>query len=198
MRPLVRVLVVNNYPSRERVATLERCLQGNGAEVVSAELRDVSSRTFDSCDGVVLSGSPAMMTHPETVSRFQHEVDAVLDSKAPMFGVCFGHQLIAHAFGAEIVKDVREVKEMVETTVLKEDQIFDGLPSSLVLMESRYEVVKSLPDGFSLLARSVTSRIATMKHPNRLLYGVQFHPERFTKSHPEGDRVMGNFVRMLR
>jgi GMP synthase (glutamine-hydrolysing) len=195
---LVRVVVVNNYPSRERVETLERCLQGNGAEVVSAELPDVSSRRFDSYDGVVLSGSPDMMTDPRTVAKFHSEVDAVLDSKAPIIGVCFGHQLIAHAFGAEIMKDTREVKELVETTVLKGDPIFDGLPKSLMLMESRYEVVKSLPKGFSLLARSATSRIAAMKHPTRLLYGVQFHPERFTRRHPEGDRVVGNFVRMLR
>jgi len=195
---LVRVLVVNNYPGRERVAALERCVEGNGAEVVPAELKDVSPRRFDRYDAVVLSGSPDMMTRPTTVSKFRPEVDAVLESKAPVLGVCFGHQLIAHAFGAEVVKDKRDVKEMVETTVLQDDPLFEGLPRSLMLMESRYEVVKSPPDGFSLLARSATSRIAAMKHPSRLLYGVQFHPERFTKKHPEGDRVVGNFVRMLR
>jgi len=195
---LVKVLVVNNYPSRERVEVLERCLRGNGAQVVPVDLRGVSSRRFDSCDGVVLSGSPAMMSNPKTVSKFQPEIDAVIDSKVPIFGVCFGHQLIARAFGAEVVKDVREVKEMVETKVLKEDSLFASLPKSLMLMESRHEVVKSTPDGFSRLARSRTSRIAAMKHQTRLLYGVQFHPERFTKTHPEGDWVVGNFVRTLR
>jgi GMP synthase (glutamine-hydrolysing) len=93
---------------------------------------------------------------------------------------------------------MREVKELVKTTVLKEDPLFAGLPRSLMLMESRHEVVKSPPKGFSRLARSATSSISAMKHPSRLLYGVQFHPERFTKAHPEGDRVVGNFVRMLR
>jgi len=195
---LVRVLVVNNYPSRERVETLERCLRGNGAEVVPEALREVSARKFDSCDGVVLSGSPDMMTSPKTVSKFQSEVNAVLDSEAPIFGICFGHQLVAHAFGAAVVRDTREVKEMVKTTILGDDPIFSGLPRSLVLSESRYEVVRSLPEGFSLLARSATSRIAAMKHPTRLIYGVQFHPERFNKEHPEGDRVVGNFVNMLR
>ena len=195
---MVRVLVVNNYPGRERVVALERCLRGNGADVVPAELEDVSTGRFNSYEAVVLSGSPDMLTLPRTVLKFRQEVDAVLDSKAPVFGVCFGHQLIARAFGGEVVKDGRGVKEMVETTVLKEDPLFDGLPGSLMLMESRHEVVKSPPDGFSLLARSATSRIAAMKHPSRLLYGVQFHPERFTKKHPEGDRVVGNFVRMLR
>jgi len=195
---LVRVLVVNNYPSRERVVTLENCLKQNGAEVEPVELERVSAAKFDSSDGVVLSGSPAMLSEERKRSKFQPEVDAVLESKAPILGVCFGHQLLALAFGAEVVKDSRHVLEMVKTTVLKGDPLFDGLPRSLMLMESRYEIVKSLPEGFSLLAKSATSRIATMKHSTRLLYGVQFHPERFTKEHPEGDAVVGNFVRMLR
>jgi len=195
---LVRVLVVNNYPTRERVATLEKCLKENGADVVPVELERVSAARFDSSDGVVLSGSPAMLTEARTMSMFQSEVDAVLDSEVPVLGVCFGHQLLARAFGAEVVRDSRHVLEIVKTTVLREDALFEGLPLSLMLVESRYEVVKSLPDGFALLARSATSRIATMKHPTRLLYGVQFHPERFTREHPEGDAVVGNFVRMLR
>jgi GMP synthase (glutamine-hydrolysing) len=120
-----------------------------------------------------------------------------LDSKVPILGICFGHQLMAHAFGSEVVKDGRHVLEMVRTTVLADDPLFAGLPKSLMLLESRYEVVKSLPDGFVRLARSDTSRIAAMKHPGRPLYGVQFHPERFTKDHPEGDAVVGNFLRDL-
>jgi len=195
---LVRVLVVNNYPSRDRVVTLEKCLKENGAEVDPLALERVSAAKFDSSDGVVLSGSPAMLSEARTRSKFQQEVDAVLDSGSPILGVCFGHQLLARAFGAEVVRDSRHVLEMVKTTVLKEDPLFDGLPRSLMLMESRHEIVKSLPDGFSLLARSATSRIATMKHPTKLVYGIQFHPERFTKEHPEGDAVVGNFVRMLR
>ena len=195
---MVRVLVVNNYPSRERVVTLERCLKENGAEVIPVELERVNATRLDSSDGVVLSGSPAMITAAKTMSRFQPEVDAVLDSEVPVLGVCFGHQLLACAFGAQVVRDGRHVLEMVKTTVVKDDPLFEGLPRSMMLMESRYEVVNSLPDGFTLLARSATSRIATMKHPTRLLYGVQFHPERFTKEHPEGDRVLANFVRILR
>ena len=190
--------MVNNYPSRDRIETLERCVSANGAKVVQADWREASATRFDSTDGVVLSGSPAMITDESTASKYKPEVDAILDSKVPILGICFGHQLMAHAFGAEVVNDGRHVLEMVRTTVLAEDPLFEGLPRSLMLLESRYEVVKSLPDGFVLLARSETSRIATMKHPGRPLYGVQFHPERFTKEHPEGDAVVGNFLRNLR
>jgi GMP synthase (glutamine-hydrolysing) A subunit len=178
---LVRVLVVNNYPTRERVVTLERCVSGNGADVTPMDFGDSSAGKFDSFDGVVLSGSPAMMSEDRTKIRYRHEIDAILDSEVPVLAVCFGHQLLAHAYGAEVVKDRRHVLGMVRTTVLAKDRLFAGLPSSLMLLESRHEVVKSLPDGFRLLATSSTSRIAAMKHSDRPLYGVQFHPERFTK-----------------
>jgi GMP synthase (glutamine-hydrolysing) len=194
---MVRVLVVNNYPTREKVQTLEKCLGGNGAAISRVEWGGATAGRFDSFDGVVLSGSPALMTEDGTKAKFQQEVDAILDSRVPVLGICFGHQLMAHAFGADVVKDTRHVLEMVKTTVLADDPLFDGLLGSLMLLESRYEVVKSLPEGFNLLARSATSRIAAMKRPGRPLYGVQFHPEHFTNENPGGDRVLGNWVRML-
>ena len=195
---MVRVLVVNNYPSRDRVVTLEKCLKENGAEVDPLALERVSAAKFDSSDGVVLSGSPAMLSEARTRSKFQQEVDAVLDSGSPILGVCFGHQLLARAFGAEVVRDSRHVLEMVKTTVIRDDPLFAGLPKSLTLLESRHEIVRSLPEGFTLLARSDTSEIATMRHPTRLLYGVQFHHERYTRENPDGSRVVGNFLRLLK
>ena len=195
---MVRVLAVNNYPSRERFLRVERCLKGNGADVVSADWSEASASRFESSDGVVLSGSPDMMSDGKTVSKFRREMDAVTDSRVPVLGICFGHQMMARAFGAEVVKDGKAVLGMVETRVLADDPLFQGLPRSLMLLESRHEVVKSLPKGFSLLARSATSDIATMKHRTRPLYGVQFHPERYTKENPDGNKVVANFLALLK
>ena len=193
-----KVLVVNNYPSRERVVRLEACFEGNGASVTPAVWTDVSASKFGGFDGVALSGSPDMMSEAKTQAKFEAEARALLDTEVPVLGVCFGHQLMAHAFGAQVVKDKQHVLGMVETTVLDRDSLFRGLPTSLMLLESRYEVVKSLPSEFTLLAKSATSGIAAMKHRKRPLYGVQFHPERFTTENPEGDKVVGNFVGLLK
>lgn len=192
-----RVLAVNNYPTTERFLRLERCLKENGADVTSVDWRKSSATLFDSYEGVVLSGSPDMMSDPMVQGKYSAEVEAIVDSRAPLLGVCFGHQMVAHAFGSEVVKDGKHVLEMVKTEVLADDPLFAGMPKSLMLLESRYEVVKSLPRGFSLLASSATSRIACMKHPTREVYGVQFHPERYTIECPEGKQVVGNFVRLL-
>lgn len=195
---MTKVLAVNNYPTSERFERLEQCLKDNGAAVTSMERDASSASSFDSYDGVVLSGSPDMMSEKRVQAKYQAEVDAIVESRVPILGVCFGHQMMAHAFGAEVVKDGQHILAMVKTDVVVEDPIFGGLAKSMMLLESRHEVVKSLPRGFSLLASSATSKIATMKHPTRLLYGVQFHPERYTKENPDGNTVVGNFVRLLR
>ncbi|MDG6954530.1 MAG: gamma-glutamyl-gamma-aminobutyrate hydrolase family protein [Nitrososphaerota archaeon] len=193
-----KVLVVNNYPARDRAGKLESCIEGNGGAVTAVEWGDASASLFDSFDGVVLSGSPDMMTERRTEAKFLKERDAILESNAPILGICFGHQLVARAFEAEVVKDRKPVQEMIRTTVLTEDRLFAGLPKSLMLLESRHEVVKSLPAGFTLLAKSATSAIAAMKSRSRPIYGVQFHPERYSVDHPEGNAVLGNFVGMLK
>ncbi len=195
---MARVLAVNNYPTRERFERLKACLRGNKAAVTSADWSEASAGLFRRYDGVVLSGSPDMMSEEKTQRKYAKEIDAVIESNVPMLGVCFGHQMMAHAFGSEVVKDRKHVLEMVETTVLSEDPLFLGLPKSMMLLESRHEVVKSLPAGFRLLAKSATSEIATMKHATLPLYGVQFHPERYTKENPAGNEVVGNFVRLLK
>ena len=195
---MVKVLAVNNYQARERFLRLEKCLAGNGADVTSIGWKEATASRFGSFDGVALSGSPDMMSEGSVLTKYRNEVESIVDSRVPVLGVCFGHQMMARAFGAEVVKDSRHVLGMVETRVLTGDPIFSGLPRSLMLLESRYEVVKSLPKGFRLIARSRTSDIAAMKHERRPLYGVQFHPERYTKEHPEGNRVMGNFIGTLK
>ena len=192
-----KVLVVNNYPNRERVTRLEGALEGNDATVTSIKWDKTSAAKFDSYDGVVLSGSPEMMSDPKIQAKFGEEAEAVRDSDVPILGVCFGHQLMAHAFGARVIRDRQRILQMVKTTVIEDDPLFAGLPKSLMLLESRYEVVESTPKGFARIAKSSTSHIAAMKSGPRPLYGVQFHPERYTIDNPEGNRVLGNFVGLL-
>jgi GMP synthase (glutamine-hydrolysing) len=195
---LVRVLAVNNYPTRERFVRLEKSLRDNGATVEAIDWNESSASRFNSSDGVALSGSPDMMSDPMVQEKYQREVEAIRDSRVPVLGVCFGHQMMAHAFGSEVVKDGAHVLDMVKTTVLVDDPLFTGLPRELMLLESRWEVVRSLPPGFKLVASSATSKIAAMRHESRPLVGVQFHPERYTKESPDGYKVVGNFLSSLK
>jgi GMP synthase (glutamine-hydrolysing) len=194
---LVRVLAVNNYPTTERFERLRKCLELNGADVTVGGWEGCSAKEFDRYDGVVLSGSPDMASTEAARSKFRDELDSIMGTKSPLLGVCFGHQLTAIAFGSRVVKADRPVLGFVRTESLVDDALFAGLSRSMMLIESRHEVVESLPPGFRLIARSATSAIAAMRHEKRPIYGVQSHPERYTVENPEGNRVIGNFVGML-
>ncbi len=194
---MAKVFAVNNYPTAERFVRLRRCLESNGAEVDVGDRLGCSAARFRLYDGVVLSGAPDMLSTPRARSKFSKEIESVRETGTPTLGICFGHQLMALAFGARVVEDSSPVLGFVRTEFLNADPIFLGLPRSTMLLESRHEVVKSLPDGFALIARSAESPIAAMKHTKRPLYGVQFHPERYSRGHPAGNRIIANFVGML-
>jgi GMP synthase (glutamine-hydrolysing) len=194
---LVSVLAVNNYPSTDRFERLRSCLEEGGASVTVADRASCSVAQFDSFDGVALSGSPDMLSDSSVVKKYMTELDAIRKADVPILGVCFGHQLIAIAFGSEVVKAREPVQEFVNTELLVPDPLFEGLPASSMLLESRHEIVKSLPDDFILLARSDKSPIAGMKHRVKPLYGVQSHPERYTLDNPAGKQLVRNFIETL-
>lgn len=194
---MARVLAINNYPTKERFVRLVRCFEDEGAEVTGVDWSKVSARRFGDFDGVVLSGSPDMMSEPRIQTKYSKETEAIVDSPVPVLGICFGHQMIAHAFGSAVVKDRQHVLGMVKTEALADDLLFKGLPRSMMLLESRYEVVKSVPDGFNRIARSATTYVAGIRHKTRPVYGLQGHIERYTEACPEGKSIAANFLRLL-
>ena len=195
---MTKVLAVNNYPTLKRFEKLRRSLRENGARVTTIGWKDSSAAKFNSFDGVALSGSPDMLSNPGIQRKYRAEIGAILEARVPILGVCYGHQLMGLAFGSRIVEDWQHVLDFVRTRILEEDPLFSGLPKSTMLLESRHEVVESLPPGFELLARSETSDIAVMKRRELPLYGVQSHPERYSAANPDGFRIVGNFVHSLR
>lgn len=195
---LVRVLAVNNYPADERFLRVTDALERLGAKVARIDWSESSAERFDAHDGVVLSGSPDMLSESRVQLKYRQEEQAIVDSHVPILGICFGHQMMARAFGSDVVKDGENVKRFVTTEVLTPDGLFRGLPARLILAESRQEIVKSLPYEFELLARSDTTKIAAMKHRSRPLYGVQSHPERYSQENPDGGQVLSNFLKLIR
>jgi GMP synthase (glutamine-hydrolysing) len=79
--------------------------------------------------------------------------------------------------------------------VLEEDDLFKGLPKEFLVWESHNDEVKDVP-GFAVLAMSENCRIQAIKHHEKPLYGVQFHPEVNNTEH--GREILGNFVNVVK
>lgn len=131
--------------------------------------------------GVIITGSPAMVSHCEPWSENAAAWLREIYADAPfLLGVCYGHQLIAHALGGTVGANPQG-RQIGSTSVslnelANEDVLLGALPSCFPAQVSHSEVVLEPP----LDAVILGSTVADVNHVIRFrpnVWGVQFHPE---------------------
>ena len=190
---------------RELRAVLGRLIPG--LEILTEPFKNVSLervRTLNPSH-IILSGQshPWDQYSPESLAG----VFAVIkQARQPILGVCGGHQQIALAYGAPV--DLMERLEPGEGYQgAKRERgyfpientgggLFKGLPSEITVWHSHCDEVKQLPNGFRRTASNKTCEIQAMQHIGQRLFGVQFHPELFDDDHPDGRRIVQNFLNL--
>ena len=197
----MKIIVVNNYKedgkAKRALRNLTRCT-GQRPEMVdyrSPDLLDLVIHRYP--DLAILTGSNFMLSKSDTQTVFQREMDLVRKLDIPFLGICFGHQLIGAAYGAEVTDLGQTVRAFKEVKLLGEDPIFEGLPETIRVSESHRQALASVPKGFRHLAESSTSRVEAIAHETRPIYGLQFHPERSDDKNPHGQLIIQNFVRLV-
>ena len=197
----MKIVVVNNYKEDEKakqaLRNLTRCT-GQRPEMVDYRSPDLLDLVIHrSPDLAILTGSNFMLSKSDTQTVFQREMDLVRKLDIPFLGICFGHQLIGAAYGAEVTDLGQTVRAFKEVKLLGEDPIFEGLPETIRVSESHRQALASVPKGFCHLAESSTSRVEAIAHETRPIYGLQFHPERSDDKNPHGQLIIQNFVRLV-
>lgn len=139
----------------------------------------------------IISGAPILITKEDT-RLHQSKLTPLFESDIPILTVCFGHQMLGLFHGAE-GKMGKEDRDFNEIEVLKEDPLFDGFSKSALFHEDHCEEI-NVPAGFIHLASSKNCFNEAMKHPTKLHYGIQFHPE---TSEANGQRLMDNFLSLI-
>jgi GMP synthase (glutamine-hydrolysing) len=139
--------------------------------------------------GIILSGGPKSV-YGEDVPTAQ---PGLLDV-APVLGVCYGMQLIAHLEGGAVERAGRREYGRAEIAVCESAGLFGGFSpdESVTVWMSHGDHVLTPPDGFVVTARSANSPIAAFRHRSRPIYGVQFHPE--VAHTPRGSEIISNFL----
>jgi GMP synthase (glutamine-hydrolysing) len=196
----MRILIIDNYhkPESPQIIQLHQAVADIARQ--STEVRPYSTVTKESelsrYDAIILSGSQKMLRKPKTWSTFVELVEIIRTTELPVLGICFGHQLIGRSFGSGLNRLGDRLHGYHPIRIVKRDPLFDGLEQEFLATKSHWEIVTVLPADFIHLAASSNVPIEAMRHAKRLLYGVQFHPERHDPDHPAGRKILENFIRM--
>jgi GMP synthase (glutamine-hydrolysing) len=131
--------------------------------------------------GVIVTGSHSMVTDRLPWSeRAADWLREAVSRRMPVLGICYGHQLLAHAHGGTVGINPRG-SELGTMEIEREpeagpDELLDALPTRFAVHESHTQSVLSLPAGAIRLASNAWDPHQAFRIGERA-WGVQFHPE---------------------
>ncbi len=117
-------------------------------------------------DAVVITGSRRNVTMWE--SWMDEVVELIHTVKVPLYGICFGHQIIAHAFGGRIVRASEDSHFVAEVHGKDGTTVFASF--------AHQEHVVDAGD-LDVVASAAHCEIAACRHPSKPIFTVQYHPE---------------------
>jgi anthranilate synthase component 2 len=116
----------------------------------------------------------------------------------PILGVCLGHQAIGQAFGATVVRAPVPMHGKVSQISHDGRGVFAGLPNPFAATRYHSLMVaqQTLPPALVATAQSEDGVLMGIRHRERPVFGVQFHPESIASQ--GGHEILGNFLAIAR
>ncbi|HXG18478.1 MAG TPA: glutamine amidotransferase [Methylomirabilota bacterium] len=131
--------------------------------------------------GIIITGSAASAYHEdEWIRQSEDFLRQAADRGVAIYGICFGHQLLAQAFGGRVEKCPKGWELGTASISLcdeaLQDSLFTGLPEEFPAQQSHGDVVVELPAGAVQLASNAHWPIQAFRLGEKI-WGTQFHPE---------------------
>jgi len=139
--------------------------------------------------GIILSGGPNSVYDAGAPLA-----DPDLLDVAPVLAICYGMQLVAHVAGGDVIGAGRREYGRAELVVEEPCGLFEGFQrhESMTVWMSHGDHVDVPPPGFVVTASSQSVPIAGMRHREKPVHCVQFHPE--VAHTPRGSELISNFL----
>jgi len=185
------ILVVDNHDSF--TWNLVHYLRELGAAVQVARSDEIGAAEAlaSGARGIVISPGPGT---PDDAGVSLALVAACAEARMPLLGVCLGHQAIAQAFGAAVVRAAQVMHGKACPVTHDGSGLFAGLPSPFTA--ARYHSLavapESLPPELIVNAAAADATVQGLRHRALPIHGVQFHPESIASEH--GHRLLVNFL----
>jgi GMP synthase (glutamine-hydrolysing) len=145
--------------------------------------------------GIILSGGPSSVYDADA----PHPAPEIFELGIPIFGICYGLQVIAYNLGGEVDRSAR--REFGHADVIVDDagDLFAGIAPpnskgtfSTPVFMSHGDALTKAPQGFEKIAHTSNSPICAIRDVAKKIYGVQFHPE--VAHTAMGKEIIGNFL----
>ncbi|WP_435746775.1 glutamine-hydrolyzing GMP synthase [Nocardioides sp. SYSU DS0663] len=137
---------------------------------------------------IILSGGPSSV-YAEGAPSLD---PALFEAGTPVFGMCYGFQLMARGLGGEVAPTGAREYGRTDVTVLEPGTLLSDVPSAHRVWMSHGDSVVAAPEGFSVLASTAVTPVAAFEDVDRGLAGVQWHPEVLHTEH--GQQVLEHFL----
>jgi len=186
------LLLIDNYDSF--TYNLYQYLGELGAEVEvvrndAASIEDIEQMAPER---IIISPGPG---NPDDAG-ISKDVVRRFAGRAPILGVCLGHQCIGEVYGG-VVEGAGEILHGKVSRVTHDGRgVFAGLPSPIEATRYHSLAIRpdSVPEALEVTARSESGVIMGVRHRELAVEGVQFHPESILT--PEGKAILRNFLAM--
>lgn len=186
------ILVIDNYDSF--TYNLVQYLGELDQEVIVKRNDEIDLEGIDklSPDHLLISPGPGT---PDDAGISLAVIEC-FKGRIPILGVCLGHQVIAQAFGGEIIRAETLVHGKTSDILHDGRGLFAGLPEFFAATRYHSLVVgrESLPDCLEITAWTKQGEIMGIRHKQYPVEGVQFHPESVITEH--GHDILRNFLLM--
>lgn len=124
------------------------------------------------------------------------DVIRTFGGEIPIFGVCLGHQCMGEVYGGDVVRADRLMHGKTSPILHNGEDLFKGIESPFEATRYHSLIVKrdTLPDCLEITAETAEGEIMGLRHKEKKVYGVQFHPESILTA--SGKTILKNFLEL--
>lgn len=178
------ILIIDN--GSRAIENIIKFLEVRNKKYVVNDFKKIDAAGYS---GVIITGT---QIGPEETETYMGEIEFMKTCKKPLLAICGAHLLLTLSYGGEIKKG-NPVMGKQPVRILKQDKLVLTLPETFFVFQKHNREISRLPGKFSCVAKSDTCRYEIIRHNEKPVYGVQFHPERRN----DGSVILDNFLRIV-